>query len=134
MSSLSNPASSSRSRELSRTGPRAQGALPLDDLRGDVGGELLDEQRLLDHDLLDRLLEQLGEARHVDALLLRVEVDGAIDVRGDQLLALPVADPDRLTHAADAGAREPDSHLGRRCLKILEKMNSVAHREATVAK
>ena len=58
-----------------------QRALALDDVRGDVLGELLDEERLADHDLLDRLLEQLGEARHVHALLRRVEIDGAVDRR-----------------------------------------------------
>src|SRR5438067_2139784 len=63
-----------------------QRVLPLEDVRGDVLGELLREQRLADHDLLDRLLEQLGETRHVHALLRRIEVDGALDVGGDELL------------------------------------------------
>ena len=47
---------------------RTPGGLPRDDVAGDVLGELLDEERLGD-DLLDRLLEELREARHVDALL-----------------------------------------------------------------
>ena len=62
-------------------------SLPLDDLAGDVRRQLLDEERLLEHDVLDHLLEELREAGHVDALLRRVEVDGALDVGGDQLLA-----------------------------------------------
>ena len=47
----------------------AQRVLPLDDVARDVLGERLDEERLADHDLVDRLAEQLREARHVDALL-----------------------------------------------------------------
>ena len=55
----------------------------------DVLGELLDEQRLADHELVDRLLEELGEARHVHALLRGVEVDRAVDLREDELLVVP---------------------------------------------
>ena len=44
------------------------------------------DERLADHDALDRLLEELGEARHVDALLRRGEVDGAVDLGRDDLL------------------------------------------------
>ena len=39
-----------------------QRALPVDDVARDVIGERLDEERLADHDLLDRLGEQLREA------------------------------------------------------------------------
>ena len=67
-------------------------------------GEILDEERLVVDDVLDRLLEQLREARHVHALLRRVEIDGAVDRRRDQLLAAAVADPDGLLDARDAGA------------------------------
>ena len=91
---------------------RPQRALPLDDVRRDVLREHLDEKRLPDHDLLDRLLEQLGEARHVHALLGRVEVDRALDVGGDLLLDACVADPDRLARAHHARAREAEPHLG----------------------
>ena len=97
----------------------SQRALAPDDVRGDVLGKALDEQGLPDHDLLDRFLEELREARHVDALLARIEVDGAVDVGRDQLLAPAVADPDRLLDAADAGAREPEGHLGRRGLEVV---------------
>src|SRR5439155_17736259 len=98
-----------------------QRVLPLEDVRGDVLGELLREQRLADHDLLDRLLEQLRKARHVHALLRRVEVDGALDVGGDELLVLAPAEADRLVDAADAGAREADPHLGGGRLQILRE-------------
>ncbi len=170
MSSLSKPAASSRSRELSRTSPWAHGqalmpvastpttrrvessdaaARPISEtsscVRRPVTGvrrssgycatiELLDQQSLLDHDLLDCLLEQFGEARHVNALLRRIEIDRAVDVGRDQLLALAVADPDRLADAADSGPRQSDPHVRRRGLKILEKMHAVAHRRATVPK
>jgi hypothetical protein len=86
---------------------------------GDVLGQVLDQERLADHDLLDRLLEQLREARHVDALLRGVEIDGAVDLRRDQLLGAAVADPDRLLDAAHARTREPEWHLGGRCLQVV---------------
>ena len=80
----------------------------------DVLGERLDEERLADHDLVDRLAEQLGEARHVHALLGRVEVDRAGDLGGERLLVPFVANPDRLLHARSrrpgssrAGSRAP---------------------------
>ena len=43
-------------------------------------GELLDVQRLADHEALDRFADLLGEARHVDALVRRVEVDRALEL------------------------------------------------------
>ena len=82
-------------------------------------GQALDQERLADHHLLDRLGEELREAGHVHALLARVEIDRAVDVRRDQLLASAVADPDRFLHAADASAREPEGHLGRRGLEVV---------------
>ena len=86
----------------------------------DVLGERLDEERLADHDLVDRLAEDLGEARHVHALLGRVEVDRAGDLGGEGLLAPFVADPDRLLDAGDPGAGQADPHLGRRGLDVAE--------------
>ena len=64
-----------------------QCTLSLDDVAGDVLGERLDVERLCDHDGVDRLAEDLREAGHVDALLGRVEIDGAGDVGGEGLLA-----------------------------------------------
>ena len=90
----------------------AQGALAADDGARDVLGELLDEQRLADHELVDRLLEQLREARHVDAALRGVEVDRAGDLGGDELLVRPAAEADRLAHAPDAGPGQAELHLG----------------------
>ena len=54
------------------------------------------------HDLLDRLLEELREARHVHALLRGVEVHRALDIGGDLLLVVAVPDPDRLAHSRNA--------------------------------
>ena len=92
-----------------------QGVLALDDLRRDPVGEHLHEQALAEDDLVDRLVEELGEARHVDALLVAREVDGAVDLRRHQDLVVAAADPDRLVHAGDARAREsePDGRRGR---------------------
>ena len=97
----------------------AQRALPLDDVLRDVLGERLDHERLADHDALDRLLEQLREARHVDALLRRGEVDGAVDLRRDDLLEAAPAEVDRLRDARDAGAREAELHLGLGGLEVV---------------
>ena len=65
----------------------------------------------------------------MDALLGRVEVDGAVDLGGDQLLAAAVADPDRLLDPAHARARQPEPHLGRPCLQVgCEKLPGLVHR------
>src|SRR5919198_3479357 len=101
------------SRDVHLGAPRA---LPLDYVPRDVLRELLDEERLADHDLLDRLLEQLRKARHVDALLRRIEVDGAVDLRRDEPLDPTPPQPDRLVEAADAGARQPQPDVGNRRL------------------
>ena len=99
----------------------AQRALALDDLRGDPVGEHLDEEALAEHGLVDRLVEQLREARHVDALLAAREVDGAVDLGGHQDLLLAAADPDRLLHARDTGPRERDLHRRRGCLHVADE-------------
>jgi hypothetical protein len=97
---------------------RPQRALPRRDVAGDVLRQALDEERLADHDLLDRLLEQLGEARHVHALLIGIEVDGAVDLGRDQLLRLAIAKADRLVHAFDADARQREPDVGRARLDV----------------
>src|SRR5918994_2356272 len=119
-----------------RSDPRLRpaGALPLDDLARDVRRQLLDEERLLEHDVLDHLLEELREAGHVDALLRRVEVDGALDVSGDQLLAGPVPDPDRLRHPGDPRARQAEANLGLRCLEVFaEQVAEIGHPDGIMA-
>ena len=79
----------------------------------DVLREVLDEELLVDHDLVDGLLEDLGEARHVHALLGRVEVDEAVDLGGDERVAAAVLHAHGFLDAGHAGAREADSDLGR---------------------
>ena len=59
----------------------AQRRLALDDVPRDHLCDLLDDPRLAEHGVADRLVEDLGEARHVDALLAAGEVDGALDRR-----------------------------------------------------
>src|SRR5947207_3381107 len=87
----------------------------------DVLGELLDEDRLADHHVVDRLAEELREARHVHTLLCRLEVDEAVDLRGDELLVRPAAEADRLLDAGDARARGADPDLGRRGLEVVRQ-------------
>ena len=88
-----------------------ESALPLDDASRDVLGEHLDEQRLAIDDELDRLLEELGEARHVHALLIGSEIDGAVDHRGHDRLRVATTDANRLLHARDTRAREGERDL-----------------------
>ena len=94
---------------------RAERVLASDDGSGDVLCELLDQDGLADHELVDRLLEQLREARHVYAALGGIEVDRAGDLGEDELLVPATAEADRLVDAAHARAREanPDLGLGR---------------------
>ena len=96
----------------------AERALPFDDVRRDVLGERLDEERLADHDRVDRFAEELREPRHVHALLGGIEVDGARDLGRERLLAAVVADPDRLLDAGDAGAGQPELDVGGRRLQV----------------
>jgi hypothetical protein len=51
----------------------------------DVRGERLRLERLVEHDMLDRVVDRLLEARHVRALLLRIEIDEALELRGEEL-------------------------------------------------
>ena len=89
--------------------------------------ELLDEELLTHDHLVDRLLEELWEARHVDALLLRVEVDEAIDRCCDERLGVAVSHSHRLLNAGDAGTGETDPHLGRGGLEILAEPGAFDH-------
>ena len=99
----------------------AQAVLLLADCVGDLRGEVLGAQRLAEDDLVDRLVDDLLEARHVDSRLARVEVDEAFEL-GEEVVgpgrravaggsAMP-ADSDHLLDSADADAGE--AHLGSR--------------------
>jgi len=81
-------------------------------------GEVLHEERVVVDDTLHGLLEQLGKAGHVDALAAQVQVDGAVDRRGDELLGAAVADPHGLLHAGHADAREAERDLRRGRLQV----------------
>ncbi len=81
----------------------ARRALALADQLRDVLRERLGaEHRLAEHDLADRLVDDLVEARHVRALLVRGEVDEAVEAREVELLA----DPHDLLDARHADAGE----------------------------
>ncbi len=65
----------------------ASGALARADELGDVLGERLGlERRVAQHDLADRLVDDLLKARHVRALLIGAEFDHALKARREQLL------------------------------------------------
>ena len=83
---------------------RAQRALAPERLARDGAGELLDVQRLADHEALDRLADLLGETRHVHALVQRVEVDRALELGRVEPLLAAVGDADDALDARDAGA------------------------------
>ena len=105
-----------------------QGMLALDDAARDLLGEHLDEQRLAVDNEVDRVLEELGEARHVDALLVGGEVDRAVDRRGHHRLRVSAADPHCFLHPGDSGAREREPDLGLRGLEVVVQLDGVAHR------
>src|SRR6185312_6136587 len=95
----------------------AAGALAVAHALGDVRGERLGlEGRLAEDHLADRLVDDLLDARHVRALLLRSSVDEASDLRRPELLGAVLPDADDLLDARDADAREAD--LERRALRL----------------
>jgi hypothetical protein len=78
---------------------------------GDVRGERLGLEGLAEDDLVDRLVNDLLEARHVRALLMRAEVDVALELGVEELLGAVRPVPDHLLDAGDPDARE--AQLGR---------------------
>ena len=64
----------------------AKAALLLADLLRDPRRELLGAEGLAQHDLVDRLVDDLLEARHVHPRLVRVEVHGALEL-GEEVAA-----------------------------------------------
>ena len=91
---------------------RAPRALALAHLLGHVLGQLLGlEAALAEHHLADDVVDDLLEARHVRALLLRSEVDEAVELGVVELLGAGRADPDDLLDVRHAHARE--RHLDR---------------------
>ena len=88
-----------------------QPALALAHPLGDVGGEDLGAEGLAQHDLVDRLADDLLEARHVDAGLPGIEVDEALELGVVEVLGAVGLDPDHLLDPGHADPREAD--LGR---------------------
>ena len=77
----------------------------------DVRGECLRlEGGLAEDHLVDRLVHDLLEARHVRALLLGAQIDEALELCVEQLLGAVRADADNLLDACNAHARQ--AHLG----------------------
>ena len=71
-------------------------------------GELLGAERLAEDHRVDRLVDDLLEARHVDPGLARIEVNEALELGEVEPVAV---DADDLLDAADAHSGEAD--LGR---------------------
>ncbi len=100
----------------------AAAALALADALGDVRGEALGAEGFAEDDRVDRLVDDLLEAGHVDAGLLGVEVDEALEVRvvegfiARRAPVLGTAYADDLLDADHADAREADA--GRGCLGL----------------
>ncbi len=118
-------------------GPQA--ALAVANALGDPGGERLGLERLGEDHLVDRLVDDLLEARHVDPGLLRVEIDVALHL-GEEELAAAVGvvvgaavglDADHLLDAGDSDAGEADLGPGAACLDVgdggREEIRGTAH-------
>ena len=109
-------------RHLGALGPLARAHELGDVLRERLGAE----RRLAEHDLADRLVDDLLEARHVRALLLAAEIDEALQAREEQL----VADADDLLDARDADAREADGDTRGARLDVLADAVRDSRRDA----
>ena len=98
----------------------AQAFLALADQRGDVCSERLGLERLVQDHVFDRLVDGLLEARHVRALLKRVQVDEALDLRVEELRVVTVRlDPDNFLNAGYAYTGEADMRRRATCLYVL---------------
>ena len=122
---------------------RAHPALPVADALGDPGGEVLGLQGLGENGLVDRLVDDLLEAGHVGAGLLRAAVYVGLELGEEELRPAAVGafglDPDDLLDAADADAREADLgaraarlHVGtgRGASRVAEQCGRMVHRFA----
>ncbi len=98
----------------------AAAILTLADLLGDVRGEALGAERLVEDDGVDRFVYDLLEAGHVDAGLVGVEVDEGFELGEEEPggIAGGGGDVDDLLDAADADAGEADSRVGEPCLDV----------------
>ena len=100
----------------------AAAVLALADLLGDVRGEVLGAEGLGEDDGVDRLVDDLLEAGHVDAGLVGVEVDERFELGEEEAggAAGRGGDVDDLLDAADADAGEADARVGSAGLDVAE--------------
>jgi hypothetical protein len=99
----------------------AQGLLALAHELRDVCGEGLGLERLVEHDVLDRLVDRLLEARHMRALLLRIEIDEALELRGEELGRRAFGtDSHHLFDASYPNARKAQVSCGTSRLDVLQ--------------
>src|SRR6266542_2958494 len=105
-------------------------------LRREAGHRRAPRERIARRDAHFRAPRGLARddvARHVLALLLRIEIDRAVDLRGDQLLRAAPAEPDRLLHALHARAGQAEANLGARRLQVVEEMSRLGHADRLVS-
>ena len=105
----------------------SDGALALDDVAGDHLRDLLHDPCLAEHDVADRLVEHLGEARHVDALLPAREVDGALDLGRHHRLGVAAANANCLLNPGHTGPRKRELDGWRRRLHVRREVRELAH-------
>jgi hypothetical protein len=97
----------------------AHRALVVADPLGDVRGEGLGLEGLAQDHLVDRLVDDLLEARHVRALLLRAQVDETLDLGVEELLGAVRLDAQDLLHPGHPHPREAYVGGGTACLDVL---------------
>ena len=102
-----------------------------DELRDVLGQVLGLEGRVAEHYLADRLVDDLLEARHVRALLVRAEFDHAFEPGREQLLASVLAQPDHLFDSGHADSGETQRERRRLRLNVGQQRGgcvNVGHR------
>ena len=106
-------------------------ALAVAHLLGDVLRQCFRAERALaEHDLADRLVDDLLEAAHVRALLVRAEVDEAVQAGGEQLLGPVRADPDDLLDVGHTHAREGKGERRNPALDVLQRQSHDTQRSS----
>ena len=111
----------------------AQRALAVADLLGDVLGQRLGaEGALAEHDLPDRLVDDFLEAAHMRTLLVRAEIDEAVEAGREQLLGPIGADPDDLLDVGHTHARERQRERRNPALDVLQGQSHDTQRRGRV--
>ena len=95
--------------------------LAVADLLGDVLRKCFRaEGALAEHDLADRVVDNLLEPAHVGALLVRAEVDEAVEPGRKELFRAVVAEPDDLFDVRHTDPREGQRERRNAALDVLE--------------